>query len=372
MCSIKTMLGEEKYRRIRNMVKLKFQRQWLMTIYRDSKLNKTVPFSKKIWAYRKGFIARRIDQLNLTSNNMNDFLSDYDYIKLLPINGRFVFWIDDKLTIKYILSKFNDCMPEYYFHLSKNNQNGVLKLMDCPNGLASDIESIIRLLENKGQLVLKPVSGAFGLGFIKLSFKLSNYMINEKESDENRIRELLILLEQYIVTEYVEMHEELRKIYPSSLNTVRLTVINENGDNPFIGHTSIKFGTERSGFIDNISSGGICCWVDTDRGSFSGGFSVTEQKERAEHIFHPDTGVKLEGVIPHWQVLEEGILNICRYIPHIEYMGFDVAVTADGFKIIEINSAQGLNRTADPWSEKENRYFSGLLKRKGIKSRNGF
>ena len=295
-------------------------------------------------------------------------------MKLAPINGRFSFWIDDKLTMKYILSKFNDCLPEYYFHLPKSNLNGALKLMDCPDEFGSDVESIVRLLETKGQLALKPVSGSSGYGFIKLSFKSSKYMINEKEVDSNEVFKLLMSVEQSIVTEYVEMHEELRKIYPSSLNTLRLMVINESGDAPFIGGAGIKLGTKLSGCIDNIYSGGIRCEIDMETGSFSGGFGVGIKKGFVDYIVHPDTGVKLEGVIPNWKIVVEGILNICRYIPQIEYMGFDVAVTPDGFKIIEINSFQGILMAADSWSknEKMKSYFSRLLKSRGIRSRNGF
>lgn len=372
MCSIKTILGEEKYKQIKNIIKLKYQRKWLMAIYKDSRLNTTVPLRKKIWAYRKGFVSRRIDQLGITDNNTNTFLSDYDYMKLYPINGRFGFWIDDKLTTKYILAKFSDCLPEYYFHLSKGYPNKVFKLMDCPEGSGSDVESVLKLLENKGHLALKPLSGAFGFGFIKLGFKSSRYMINDKETGEMEIRKFLMSKEDYIVTEYVEMHEELKKIYPHSLNTVRLIVINENGDDPFIGIAGIKFGTKRSGFVDNITSGGVNCQIDTQTGCYCGGFGVSEKKEFVDHIVHPDTGVKLEGAVPNWQIVKEGIQKICKYIPMIEFMGFDVAVTADGFKIIEINSAPGLNRSSDPWGEKLNSYFSRLLKRKGIRAKNGF
>lgn len=369
--TLKEFLGEERYLRIKNLIKLKYQRKWLQTIYRDSKLNKTVTLRDKLWAYRNGFVSRRIDQLGLTEKNINSFLSDYDYMKLYPINGRFGFWIDDKLTTKYVLTKFNECLPEYYFYLSGRSSGNVYKLMDCPDVLTSDIDSMLRLLESKGNLALKPVSGELGTGFVKLGFDSSRYMINDKETKEVDIRNLLMSKDDYIVTEYVKMHDKLIKIYPRSLNTIRLMVINENGDDPFIAKAGVKFGTERSGCVDNISAGGISCWIDIKTGKFNGGFGVKD-KSFFEYVVHPDTGEKLEGEIPNWQLIEDGILRICKYIPQIEYMGFDVAVTNDGFKIIEINSFQHLFRTAHKWDEKLNSYFSRLLKKRGIKSINGF
>ena len=58
---------------------------------------------------------------------------------------------------------------------------------------------------------------------------------------------------------------------------------------------------------------------------------------------HPDTNVLLEGVLPNWPLLSGKILEICNFIPQLRLMGFDIIITNDGFKIIEINSLPGLS-----------------------------
>lgn len=68
-----------------------------------------------------------------------------------PFNGIYSSWIDDKLTLKYILNgtELHSTMPEYYFQI--NNCDNILPLSDYP---ATDdnkisIDSLIQLLNEK-------------------------------------------------------------------------------------------------------------------------------------------------------------------------------------------------------------------------------
>jgi glutathione synthase/RimK-type ligase-like ATP-grasp enzyme len=53
--------------------------------------------------------------------------------------------------------------------------------------------------------------------------------------------------------------------------------------------------------------------------------------------------VPIEGTLPFWNEIKVTLLAIGRYIPQIIYMGFDVAICNDGFKIIEINSMPAID-----------------------------
>jgi len=348
------------------------RKKWYRAVIKDLKNNMDMPVWKKLWAYRWGFLSGKVKLFDLNGDNIGSLISDYDYIKLNPINGRFVFWIDDKLTTKYILSKYGDFVPEYYFHLTGAESRCVVKLMDCPEGYSSDTDGVIKLLQDRSSLAVKPLSGTFGNGFFKLAYRSGGYFINGAESGYEEVCALLESMNDHIVTEYVKMHESLSEIYAGSLNTLRLVIVNEDGSAPFIGIAGIKFGTSRSGAVDNISAGGIYCLADVKNGYFNGGFGIDEKNQRVFYENHPDTGRKMEGFIPNWDLVTKGIFEICRYVPQLEYMGFDIAVTAEGFKVIEINSNPGLNRTSNKWNDNLTAYFSRLLKRMGIKSVNGF
>lgn len=48
--------------------------------------------------------------------------------------------------------------------------------------------------------------------------------------------------------------------------------------------------------------------------------------------------------MPHWQSLTDTICRISRALAPLEYLGYDVVVTADGFKILEVNLHQDLHK----------------------------
>ena len=59
---------------------------------------------------------------------------------------------------------------------------------------------------------------------------------------------------------------------------------------------------------------------------------------------HPDTNEPVEGMIPNWELIKQKIIEISKYIGQLEYLGFDVVCTPEGFTILEINSHQDLHR----------------------------
>src|SRR5699024_6016709 len=143
----------------------------------DFKNTKNVNFRRKIWAYKKGFFSSNIVKYGLNDENYRDYMPDFDYYKLHPINGQFGKWIDDKMTLKYILREFNEYLPEYYFYLQKGK---ITKLIDCPEEYGNEVSSILNLLENKRNLAVKLIAGSLGEGFYKLSYKNKEYMINNE------------------------------------------------------------------------------------------------------------------------------------------------------------------------------------------------
>ena len=71
--------------------------------------------------------------------------------------------MEDKITVKYICSDYNNCFPEYYYHIVlKNGNNKVIAMMDCPKGYSNTYEDIFNLAMEKGSLALKPDEGSHG------------------------------------------------------------------------------------------------------------------------------------------------------------------------------------------------------------------
>ena len=297
-------------------------------------------FSDRLWCLKNGFALSDLNLYGLDTlkQNKDDYLSLGDYYKLHPINGEYSFWIDDKITMKYVLSSFEQYLPDYYYQLEKK---GILRLHNCPAGSGEDVDSILVLLREKKTLALKRLWGSCGVGFYRLDYDENGYFINKKAATEDEVRKLLSSLYSYLVMEYVVNHHSIRDIWPDATNTMRVLVANCGGELVFM-RTFIRFGNAKSNCVDNAHAGGIEAVIDEDTGNIL----FTQAQDLYGHPtiipHHPDSGVSFSIQIPHWKEVMGVVEEICRHFPQLRYMGFDVAVTEDGFKIIEINSLSGL------------------------------
>lgn len=300
-----------------------------------------LPKKEKDWAFKRGFNPWRIRQYGLNENNYRSIISDRDYFYLYPINNSYSVFIDNKLTTKYILAPFDKYMPKYYFHIL--NGRGIMKLMDCPKNLCENIEGVLQLLEREKILAVKQAAGTYGVGFYKITFDGNDYFANNQRYSRKELSSLISGLDNYIITEYVIMHPELAKINPNAVNTVRVTLINEHGNDPIIPFAFWRIGTKKSGSVDNVAQGGMVCKVDVKTGRFYDG-QVLVDHVYSDVKVHPDSGVELEGYLPNWSIVINELINISNYLPQLKWLGFDIAITEDGFKIIEINSHHGLHK----------------------------
>ena len=338
---------------------------WLNTVKDDFK-NTKAPLSKKIWAWRRGFPSYRIEQYGLTNQNWKNILSDYDYAWLNRINNGYQKWINDKLTMRYVFEPLKQYLPEYYYFIGKRNNNGYIKkLQDTPAGYSNTVSDIISLLIEKEKLVFKPNAGTHGDGFYKLEYCDGTIFANGEAIDEAGLEKLLMSQRStYVVTEYIDMHPELKKIYPKTVNTIRIMVLNENCDDPKIGHVYMRIGSSKTGYTDNVGYGGICCYADRETGRYYDGETIVDHKFYPCEA-HPDTGVPIEGYFPNWDKVVEGLKEISLQMPQLEYLGYDIAITEEGFKIIEINIHQDLHKYVK-YPEEVKEYF---LRKRDLKKK---
>lgn len=319
-------------------------RNWRRALREDNK-DKLTTAAEKRWAHERGFLSFRIKQYNLTDENYRECLSDYDYKWLRPLNSRYFKWVWDKVSLRYMFDDFSAYLPKYYYNLvRRDGKVTLLTMQDTPEGYAATFEDVLRLLREKGILALKQTEGSHGVGFYKLEYRDGAYLVNEQERSEEQMLAFLRSLKRYYnISEYIVMHDELRRIYSNVACTVRVMVINRTGFDPVIENVYFRIGTKKTGFTDNIGSGGIFAYADEVTGRFHDA-EVIKKHIITPCPMHPDTGVKIEGVFPHWQEVRRVITDMCRYASCLEYLGFDVVITPDGFKILEINTHQDLHR----------------------------
>jgi len=315
---------------------------WYVTVKEDLFSRNGISLKDKYWAYKHGFLSYRLPQYGITKENFKNFISDYDYRYLRHINNKYRIWLEDKLTVKYICDKHSEFFPEYYYHFSvRNGEQRIIALMDLPEYCDTNIESIFKLVENVGALACKPQRGSQGEGFYKLSYEEGKYYLNHKEATKDQIVKILSNPEdQYFITEYIQQHEVINKIYPGAVNTMRIITFMKDGRTTEIGNAYLRFGSKKTGAVDNMGAGGMFVQVDMETGRFYNGKIITENSI-LPCSNHPDTGELIEGYIPNWDIIKEGIIALNKDMPQLEYLGFDVAITQNGMKLPEINRAPG-------------------------------
>ena len=125
---------------------------------------------KRRWALEKGFYPGRIELYGLTEENWKDYMPDFQYFMLHPLNNHFLKWLD-KTTLKYVLNSggVESVMPEYYVYVENDLCGGrYTYLMDCPKDIPKDENFLWNLLQEKKVLAMKPNSGTSGgKGFMK-------------------------------------------------------------------------------------------------------------------------------------------------------------------------------------------------------------
>lgn len=171
----------------------------------------------------------------------------------------------------------------------------------------------------QGRVIMKPKGGSGGRGIFILEGEKIADNINEYKG--------------YIAEQLLVQHEEIAKLNPSSVNTLR--VMTFKGE---IISCVLKIGSGNA-VVDNMCSKGMYGNVNLEYGITD---SLFYDIELNRYVYHPCGGAKLVGVeIPHWDKIREFTRKAADTVPEINYVGWDVAILQDEFAIIEANEAPG-------------------------------
>lgn len=300
------------------------------------------------WALKRGFFPDRVEQYGLTEENYKLYLPDYSFFLMHPYNNHFKIWVNDKLTLKYILnnSEFKDVMPEYYLYIE--NDGSYTYLMDAPEEVGKNEDFLLNLLKDKKVLAMKPNNGSEGIGFIKFEWDGDSVIKNGEKISVDEYKDIYLMLRNYTVTEYINQCAMLKKIWSGSECALRVTMMKVPQDSPFAENQWVnissyaRIGTSVSGSVSNLDAGGVCVYFDFDSGIFREKGRCCKKYQENETSFytrHPDTNVSWGGKkLSYWEKTKEEIIKICKYISSLDYLGFDIIITDGGFKICEINT----------------------------------
>lgn len=184
-------------------------------------------------------------------------------------------------------------------------------------------ESLQSFFESHDRVILKPVDGTFGIG-VKV-VQCSDYS-----------QQIQKLYDEYpngvLIEELIQQDNVIGDMHKESVNTIRIYSITD-GDEVVVFHPWLRIGRGHN-VIDNASAGGVGAAIDFETGI------IQTARDKRGHTFdrHPDTDQTIIGVqIPQWNELKEMVREMALVNPQLHYVGWDVALSTDGWVLVEGN-----------------------------------
>lgn len=234
---------------------------------------------------------------------------------------------------KKIISLCND--PQYseiFNHKGKFDRRFRRYLKRAYLDLAeTSLDQFVDFMKERDVIFAKPYVGESGKGIEKLT-----------KSDFASLAEMYAYLtapEKHfgLIEEQIVQHEALSRLYPLSINTLRIVTIVAGGKAHCV-YVVAKMG-DGGKFVDNLENGGVCCPVDQKTGKLCG---VGHTSRLVNFDCHPYTGVPFIGYqLPYVKEAVELCLEAAMEIEQVRFVGWDVCIMPDGPAIIEGNDYPG-------------------------------
>lgn len=190
-----------------------------------------------------------------------------------------------------------------------------------------DKERFMIFCKSHFSYIAKNNKGRMGIGTIVRTHDGSQGAIKEE------MEYLLANGREWVIEELINQDDRMALLNPDSVNTIRVcSKWNSKGFSVF--EAFLRMGRAGS-IVDNVSSGGLAAAIDIKTGIVnSDGFG----KGVALYSQHPDSNVDLIGFkIPEWDSLMKEVQAIHSLISYYPYVGWDFALSKEGWEVIEGN-----------------------------------
>lgn len=239
--------------------------------------------------------------------------------------------------------KFTQSKYDFYNRIPDLYIREIIRIPDC------GVESFVEFAKKHTKFITKPDKGSLGRSIEIFEYTTDLAAIEFFNKSVN---------DSVICEEFIKQHDELNKLNPFSVNTVRVVSILQD-DNVEIISAALKMGAKPDAFVDNMHKGGIGAQLDVDTGVVT---TVGRNYNFKEFTHHPISGIQLQGFqVPNWDLIIERVKTAHKRLPQCMLFGWDMAITNDNVDIVEANNAPGpkLMQTMDkiPKGEKLMKLF---------------
>ncbi len=183
-------------------------------------------------------------------------------------------------------------------------------------------------IQKHKEFLLKPINGSLGVGIFLLT-------VDEGCKGDASKKLLKSLIKKtpggFVLEEKIQQVPEMAKLHPQSVNTLRITTLRLD-DRIEIIHPYLKFGRGNL-IVDNGCAGGVIATLDEN-----GKVKATADKNGISHTRFEDMGFDIIGwQVPCWKEAIDFAKQLAMVVPSNRYTGWDIALTADGWCMVEGN-----------------------------------
>ena len=317
-----------KYKQFKKLYLQIFRHKDKIDIGQDIKL----PLRTKLKYNWLGFTDRDYVAFDLENNDYHQYISYWERLGLESINGRFGSIVGEKVLFERLFGSVVH-VPHVYCWIKKKT---------CIDPNTGKIVDVLQVIREQGQVIVKPTrSNGGGAGIHLISFKEQEYCFDGVKFGEEKVKEKIESLEDYIIVQFIQQAKYSSEIFPHTANSIRIATGRWKD-----GHVSLlfafhRFGSSTTGAVDNMSSGGIFAFVD-ENGILSKGKHYSDLKEELD--VHPDTGAQIEGTaIPDWNSLKTLFINAHQRLPYFTFLAWDVVIDKNNVAYaLEVNKGSDL------------------------------
>lgn len=187
-------------------------------------------------------------------------------------------------------------------------------------------EEIEKFLQNHPAFFIKPVALTQGQGILRIN----SADIENPGEFISAARQKKLLLEQPII-----QHPKIDEISPGCVNSLRIIAARDvSGAVRLIG-AALRCGGVNA-VVDNFHSGGAAYTVELSSGKIAA--PGRDNETLRDYVNHPGSLVHMPGMeIPNFEAAVNTVRRAMAVVPSMGYVGWDLAVTADGAELIEGN-----------------------------------
>lgn len=221
-------------------------------------------------------------------------------------NPAFTKYFSDKITFN---KKFNKYLLRDWMEVKDSPEN---------------FEEFKKFCQKHHEILVKPLSESCGKG-VEI-FKTNPHNLK-------KIYQNLLETKRYLVEEVAIQCDEISKLHPSSINTIRIVTLNNE-----IVAAFLRIGNNNN-VVDNFNHGGLVAPINIETGIID---YLAIDKKMNIYEKHPLTNEPILWFkIPKWPRIKRFVIQASKEVPEVGYVGWDVCLGPKDPFLIEGNEFPG-------------------------------